>query len=277
MNNFYELTPDQQAERLEALAGRAVGRWGIPESAELDVIKHRENAVFRVKVPDSGKRYVLRVHRHGYHSDAELRSELLWMKVLNESGIRTPEVVAGTNGDDVQVVSCDTVPEPRQCDLFEWVDGEALGQIDGDLVSDPAALVDNYRTVGELAGRLHNQTENWPLPEGFARHAWDEDGICGQNPVWGRFWELEPLTAAQREPILTATREVRDRLVAFGKGKDRYGLIHADFLPENLLVGKDGIRLIDFDDCGFGWHLFDLVTPLFFHLGEDHSTTCTPA
>jgi Ser/Thr protein kinase RdoA (MazF antagonist) len=47
-------------------------------------------------------------------------------------------------------------------------------------------------------------------------------------------------------------------------------LIHADFLHENLLANDDGICLIDFDDAGFGWHLFDVATTLFFHLGEDY-------
>ena len=30
------------------------------------------------------------------------------------------------------------------------------------------------------------------------------------------------------------------------------------------MVDSDGLRLIDFDDAGFGWHLFELVTSLYF-------------
>ena len=47
-------------------------------------------------------------------------------------------------------------------------------------------------------------------------------------------------------------------------------MIHADFLPENLMVKGDDIQLIDFDDSGFGWHLFEFATSLFFDLGEDY-------
>jgi Ser/Thr protein kinase RdoA (MazF antagonist) len=45
-------------------------------------------------------------------------------------------------------------------------------------------------------------------------------------------------------------------------------MIHADFAPENLLVDGDRVRLIDFDDAGFGWHLFEIATSLYFILGE---------
>jgi Ser/Thr protein kinase RdoA (MazF antagonist) len=49
---------------------------------------------------------------------------------------------------------------------------------------------------------------------------------------------------------------------------DRYGLIHADLVPENLLVDGGRACVIDFDDAGFGWHLFELATSLYFIIGD---------
>ncbi len=34
------------------------------------------------------------------------------------------------------------------------------------------------------------------------------------------------------------------------------------------MVDGERLRLIDFDDAGFGWHLFELVTSLYFIRGE---------
>jgi Ser/Thr protein kinase RdoA (MazF antagonist) len=28
------------------------------------------------------------------------------------------------------------------------------------------------------------------------------------------------------------------------------------------------VRLLDFDDAGFGWHLFEIATTLYFHVGQ---------
>ena len=120
MQSFYHLTPEEQAARFQDLAAKALNHWDIWGNSRLELIKHRENAVFRVDDIDTDRRYALRVHRYGYHSDAELKSELQWMKEINTNGISTPNVVAGTDGSDLQIVSCDGVPKPHQCDLFTW-------------------------------------------------------------------------------------------------------------------------------------------------------------
>src|SRR5262249_34337093 len=53
-------------------------------------------------------------------------------------------------------------------------------------------------------------------------------------------------------------------LGSYGRGDDRFGLIHADVRLANLLVDGDDIQVIDFDDCGFGWFMFDLATAVSF-------------
>ena len=55
----------------------------------------------------------------------------------------------------------------------------------------------------------------------------------------------------------------RQMLRQLGKTSDNYGLIHGDFLPDNLIVNDGDLALIDFDDCGYGWHLYEMATGLF--------------
>jgi len=57
---------------------------------------------------------------------------------------------------------------------------------------------------------------------------------------------------------------VRERLAAYGRGKDSYGLIHADMRLANLLIDGGRTRLIDFDDCGFGWFMYDFAAGISF-------------
>src|SRR5260221_1287501 len=57
---------------------------------------------------------------------------------------------------------------------------------------------------------------------------------------------------------------MRQRLASYGRGEDRFGLIHADVRLANLLADGDDIQVIDFDDCGFGWFMFDLATAVSF-------------
>ena len=68
----------------------------------------------------------------------------------------------------------------------------------------------------------------------------------------------------------TARKKLEALLTDLGKGPEVYGLIHCDLLPENLLGSGDDIYLIDFDDAGYGWYLFEFATSLFFLLGEPY-------
>ena len=86
MSDFYHLSPDQQEQRMRELGARALAQWNL-EGADLALLKMRENAVFRVR-SDDGRRYALRIHRHGYHSDDALASELKWMQALDAAGRR---------------------------------------------------------------------------------------------------------------------------------------------------------------------------------------------
>ncbi len=263
MTNFYDASPAEQAERLTRLARAALQEWELGGEARVDLVKHRENAVFRVRAGDES--YALRVHRAGYHSDAHLESELQWIAAISSDELRTPQVVLTKAGASFAHVSAPEVPETRQVDLLEWFEGEPVGTVEGGVES----VEDTFFQVGQLMATAHNHSAAWQRPPGFVRHAWDEDGIFGDDPVWGRFFDLEALTDEQRDRLREVTARARQDLAALGKGGDRYGLIHADFLPENLLRGDDGsICLIDFDDAGFGWHLFDVATTLFFQLGE---------
>ena len=256
MTDFYQLPPEEQADCFKKLAVKALDSWDMDPDAAPELIKHRENAVY--KVTAAGRQYVLRIHRFGYHTDDALRSELQWMEALSQDGIPTPDIVRTRKGEPFTRVEVAVVPEPRQVDLFAWINGVPISEIE-----DRNDELSMHRQIGTLMARMHNQAGRWTPPMGFTRHSWDVEGLLGSQPVWGRFWEMSHFSHEQREKIHEARVIAEDFLKAFGQGPDRYGLIHCDFLPENMLKNGDEVRIIDFDDCGYGWHMFDIVTSLF--------------
>ena len=262
MATFAELPPAEQSARLHRLALSAIRHWAI-DCVRVEPIKVRENAVFAVHATD-GRRVVLRVHRLGYHSDESLRSELVWMKALAANGIEVPQVIPSRSGNCFERVAYDGVPGPRQVDVFEWIEGAQLGSVEEGLADDPHRVERTYTIVGEIAARMHNQSCAWQAPPGFQRHSWCDEGLAGDRPLWGRFWELEALQPRQRTLFEQLRARLAQDLADFGKTADRFGLIHADLVPENVLIDGDRLRVIDFDDAGFGWHMFDIATSLYF-------------
>ena len=252
-------------EEMRTLALVALRAWDLQVS-NISPLKVRENAVFRVDLSDGG-RVVLRVHRHDYHSDAELDSEFIWLRSLEAAGIPVPRVIRSRRGRDFEIVATPSVGA-RQIDLFEWIEGIQLGSVEAGIGGGAAAVAAQYHTIGSIAARMHNQAIGWLRPIWFRRHAWDAAGLIGERPLWGRFWELAALTPGQKDLLERARALIAGGLAAYGMKPERYGLIHADLVPENLLVDGNQVRVIDFDDAGFGWHLFELATSLYFITGD---------
>ncbi len=219
--------------------------------------------------------FALRIHRIGYHSDAELRSELLWMSALRAQGIPTPKVIETTSGEAFTRVAAPGSLDPYQCDLLSWVPGSQLGVIEEQAFGEREFIERAYEQLGRLAGLMHLHSECWLPPDSFRRHSWDEEGCMGRDAVWGYYDDLHALTAQQRATLRGGVHAARERLAEFGKPRHRYGLIHSDLVPENVLMdGANGLTLIDFDDSGFGWYVGEIATAVYFQFG---TASFTPA
>ena len=271
VHDFYRLPVEARTARYTRLAVAALKRWGVHDGAPRP-LKIRENAVFKVAGP-GGRPAVLRIHRHGYISDAALASELHWLQALRADGIEVPGVIPTLDGTLFTTVAVEDVPEPRQVDLLEWLEGEPLGTLEDGLSPSVTDLPGSFREVGRTIARLHNHGSAWRRPAGFVRHAWDLDGLVGDEPLWGRFWEHAALDRAQRRLILEARERARRDLIAYGQSPEHYGLIHSDINLDNFLMERGRIKVIDFDDTAFGWHLFDLATITIFFRGPKHRDT----
>ncbi|MGQ7848425.1 phosphotransferase enzyme family protein [Granulosicoccus sp. 3-233] len=254
------LTHEQFLERVAVLANEALQLWPLPAGATARLINLSENATFLVEA-SGGYRSVLRVHRQGYHSRQAILSELAWMMDLNQNGqVPAPESIAGRNGEVVQEWSVDGMPGTRYLVLFKFIEG-----IEPHPTQD---LVSSFEELGEIAARTHLHSLGWRRPSGFERLVWDLAAVFGDEPIWGD-WRHAPAMDAESMELLEHLQErIIQRLQQYGTGSDRYGLIHADMRLANLLIDNGATRLIDFDDCGSGWFMYDFAASISFM--EDH-------
>jgi Ser/Thr protein kinase RdoA (MazF antagonist) len=247
---------------MRAVAERALPEWNLA-AAKLELVSRSENVVFRVDA-DGGRRFALRVHRPGYHTLAELESEPLWTAALNQAGIGTPLPEPTRAGGHYAVVGVPGTREVRHVGLVPWFEGVPLHE-KIEKAPDAASRDAHFAKLGRLMAAMHDQAVAWQPPSHFQRHALDADGLMGEAPFWGRFWDLPQLTAAQREILSDARVRIRARLLEYGKDRGTYSMIHGDLRSANVLVTGDRVHVIDFDDAGFGWHQYDMAVALFDH------------
>jgi Ser/Thr protein kinase RdoA (MazF antagonist) len=242
---------------IEELALEAARHWG-GHSPRL--IRNRENAVFEITLPTGPA--ALRLHRMGYQADAAIWSELWWCAALAAEGVAVPAALPSLTGDLLVTLS-----NGRKASVIEWVEGEAMG-IAGQPYDLPLpVLVERHRALGKLVADFHAATQRLTLPPEFSRPRWDIPGLVGETPFWGRFWEHPEATPEQRATLIRARGFLRSRLEAHALTAHIVP-IHADVLRENVLVNDRSLSLIDFDDSGWGFALYDLGTVLSQNLYE---------
>lgn len=250
-----------------ALATRSADHWGGLLGAPR-LIRDRENAVFEV-VLRSGQRAALRLHRAGYQSLDAIEAELRWTSALADLGFSCPRPVPTVDNELVK-----TCPTGRAVSLVTWIDAKPIGESGVPFDAPLRTQIALYEQLGAKIAELHQLTRQIDS-SGFSRASWDLDGLLGEAPLWGRFWENPSLTKAEVELLQAARRNAAQQLSEIN-ALDII-LIHADLIQENILLNKSGLHIIDFDDSGFGYPGYDLGTALIQHSGGDALEPLTDA
>jgi Ser/Thr protein kinase RdoA (MazF antagonist) len=247
-----------QDQAASACAIAALPHWGLA-GAELAFVAARENVVFRVQAPD-GRRYALRIHRAGYHDHAELLAEHAWTTALSQAGIPTPRPVPTLAGEPYARIAWPGADGGlRHVGLIDWIDGVPMTDAIARGQADPVLLLE---AIGSVIAGMHDQAVVWAMPPGFRRPLLDADGLIGEQPWWGSFWDLPEFDGAQARTVREGRARMHAALLAHGRHAGNFSIIHADVLPQNVLLRDGSPVIFDFDDCAFGWHAYDLAVAL---------------
>lgn len=228
------------------------------QNATIELLAHSENVTFRVVDNAINKTYILRINRPGYHSKKEIESEIQWIHSLQqELPFEIAKPLPNRFGHYIQ----ETLYEGLcyYSSLFTYLSGIAPNE------QDEHTFPEHFYKLGIITAKLHNQTErNYQQYKQFDRITWNFDTLIGATPKWGRWQEGLGMTAERESLFQRVENTIRNRIKTFGQEGSRFGLIHSDLRFANLLVEKDQLKVLDFDDCGFGWYLYDLAASLSF-------------
>jgi Ser/Thr protein kinase RdoA (MazF antagonist) len=244
----------------DELAVAALARFGLSPEATATLCNVSENHTYRVDDPQSGRRYALRVHRPGYRNARQIESELEWLDALRHDGaVDTCVPVRTPDGERVVAVAANGLE--RNVVLFDWLPGSEPDP-EGDEV------IAGFRLLGAVSARMHAHARAWTCPAAFDRPSWDYDHTLGRHGHWGAWQDGLGIGREERAVLARLDAVIAERLAAYGLPADRFGLVHADIRLANLLVDDGRVWVIDFDDCGYAWFMYDFATTVSFM--EDH-------
>lgn len=188
------------------MADTALAYWGnavLPPQ----LLQIRENVVFRVWL-DDGRQAALRLHRPGYQSRAAIEAELAWIAALARQGVLVPAPLLTRNGG----LTATTGDRIASC--VSWIDGAPIGRAGQNLAGDLARQEVLFESLGQLLGKLHSVSDGLDGGAMISRPVWDQNGLLGDDPLWGRFWDNPAFGPADRQIILAARDTARSQLAA---------------------------------------------------------------
>ena len=250
-NNFDDLPKEEQVARLRKLANAALEDFGFNQY-QLTFLQHLVNTTFRLDCNQG--RYLVRIHRA--RTGTAVASELAWLEGLaHETTVPVQIPYRSLDGKMIVVGEHVGVPKPYPVTILSWLDGEILIQ--------DRRLPHHFYKLGQLVAKLHHHIQNWTPPFKLNRPVYDSTGVLGPDSVFGdngvTYKQLPEEVQGHLQTLHEQLQEVEQRL---GKSPDQFGLIHSDLSFGNVLFTDDAVLPIDFDDCGFGYYLYDLAVIL---------------
>jgi Ser/Thr protein kinase RdoA (MazF antagonist) len=201
---------------------------------------------------------------------------MCWLAALRrDTALAVPEPVPANNRAVLVRATASSIPEERHVVPFRWLDGRFFHR-----GLTPAHLA----RVGAFMAQLHEHSTSWTPPDDFVRSRADHltlaarhDGlltppaarVSAPNDESARSEAARAIelvgalcTPEDAATVAATIDRVWATLQNLGTGPECFSLIHADLHQENYLFAQGEVRAIDFDDCGWGHHLFDLAVTL---------------
>lgn len=306
---FATLSFDAQRQHLTKIARRAVARWGYPDDSEIKLLNYTENGTFLITAKGY-KPMIMRVHRLDYTTRASIRSELDWLAYLREhTDVKVETPIPAPDGNPIQAFDTPEMGERRFVVCFDYVPGRApVDSADGNAsvgnvisalnvvpktitlplfrVAARVQLVVSrwkvskmtaadrqlYRVIGKTMATMHQAAQHWQRPAYFERMQWDLAGTIGAgNNFYGTDYHAPDwLSPRALHQIDDAVALIQEHVTAYGQSAQHYGMIHSDLRAANLLVDGKQLTVLDFDDSGLGYYMYDIASTvaLMEHRGD---------
>lgn len=193
------------------------------------------------------KKYVLRISALGDRREEDYLAETEFVRYLAANHAPVADVLLSIHGRLVETVR----QEDRVCYvcLFAYAKGILLAE-NGYRYRAGAPLEEYFYNTGKALGAIHRLSKAY-VPSHHRSHYLEKYNMATING-------LIPDTFSALKDAISQRLE---RFAALPVDAGCYGLLHFDFSDGNYHIDMNtgAITVFDFDNCLYGWYLFDLA------------------
>ena len=246
----------KQLELINQLANEALSLYPFYNPV-IELIRHNENATYKVKDIKSGKQFVMRIHRpiDGFslgvfgvtgHSVIYLQSELDIITTFRKyTDIPMQAPLRNKYGNLVTVLS-DNTPVT----VLEWVDG--------DIIEKAEITNEILFNIGEMTAKMHQYSICNHRSLNFKRYSYDRSILPRIGAKIALAADKENISIEQSRSILSSLGEISRRMDELDLLINSKGIVHSDLSKSNMILHNNKIVPIDFCLCGYSYYYMDL-------------------
>lgn len=196
-----------------------------------------------------GTEYILRVAHSERRNENLIQGEVDWINYLAAGGAGVSQAILSQNHQLVE-----KVPDGHGEYFLATAFTKAPGKPPWEVGWSPQVYVD----YGRMLGRIHALSKEYvPGNPAWQRPQWDD-------PI---MLDIEKNLPASETGALDEFHKIVAHIKTLPKDQDSFGLIHFDAHPANMFATEDGqLTLFDFDDCCYGWYIYDIAMVLFYNV-----------
>ena len=227
------------------LAHAAIELW-CGNAGSLQRIRDSGNHVYSFL--ESGRKRYLRLTSSRDRTKAQIEAELDFIAYLHQGGINVILPISSTAGRLIEEIPV------TSSSLFACVFNEAQGE--RFRYDSTKHKRDHFRLRGRVLGRIHALSKTYVPSGSFRRFDWDEDKLL---------LNVDDFLPKSETIVWREYHAIKERLRAYPKSSQTYGLIHGDFGDTNYRQQYDRLNIFDFDDCCYHWFVYDLAIAIYPH------------
>ena len=204
---------------------------------------------FMFEFESDGRARILRLSHSIRRSVELIQGEVDWLNYLYDGGVGVARAVPSKAGELVEIIA-----DGRDGQFLATAFAKAPGGPSWENGKWNEALFERY---GRLVGRMHALSRVYePSNPAWRRPEWDHPSNVDDILAW--IPDSQTMVRKRATALL-------HYLHTLPQDNASYGLIHQDVHAGNFFVDDKGdITLFDFDDCVYGWYVYDIAMVVFY-------------
>jgi|GEM_PF-477363 len=255
MKPYNELTSIGKKRRLTKLVRLALAKYDI----DLKSLKYylEETNIFYRLSDINGKKYTLKIFREESTTLEDNLAEVFFLdEVKKNSDIVVPTVIKSKDGESIVVITSEYFDTPKRIALYEWVEGRLFAD---------CTTMERFYSLGKATAKLHIATENTNIPSNLNIKKWDKVFYFADEEIVYKNEKYQDFLDDNFYNAMDFIVPYLNKCLAKHYVNTKIQLLHGDLNPWNVLVHKEEIRFIDFEDNILGIPLHDIAIMLFYY------------